>query len=147
MVIWWCLASPNLNWYKSYDTKCKIAINTNECSCAKSQKMEMEIFAFCDFRSKLFSCIFFKKECYKVQELTYIGAWNFTSIGTLMIKTTFVFVLVYWTAASLEHLNNKVNLTNKFELTPHMTLIKVSFISDQSICCNFSKKYEICNYL
>ena len=42
-----CLTSLNLNWYKSYDKKCKHAKNVNECFCTKSQKMEMEIFAFC----------------------------------------------------------------------------------------------------
>ena len=43
---------------------------------------------------------------------TYLEAWNFTSIGTLMIKTTFVFVLVYWTAASLEHQTRLIWRTN-----------------------------------
>ena len=38
IVILRCLTSLNLNWYKSYDTKCKNAKNTNVWFCTKSQK-------------------------------------------------------------------------------------------------------------
>ena len=37
-VILRCLTSLNLNWYKSYDTKCRNVKNTNVLFCTKSQK-------------------------------------------------------------------------------------------------------------
>ena len=37
-VILRCLTSLNLNWYKSCETKCKNAKNTNVCFCTKVQK-------------------------------------------------------------------------------------------------------------
>ena len=36
--------SLNLNWYKSYEKNEK---DENICFCTKSQKKEMEVFAFC----------------------------------------------------------------------------------------------------
>ena len=39
-VILRCLLSLNLNWYNSYDTKCKNAKNTKQCFCTKLQKTE-----------------------------------------------------------------------------------------------------------
>ena len=41
-VILRCLTSLNLNWYKSYDTKCRNVKNTNVLFCTKSQKNENE---------------------------------------------------------------------------------------------------------
>ena len=65
-----------------------------------------------NFRAKLFSYIFSTKNNIMYESCICLGPWNFTSIETLMIKTTFVFVLVYWTAASLEHLTRLIWRTN-----------------------------------
>ena len=47
-VILRCSTSLKLNWYKSYDTKCKTTKTQKSLFFTKSQKKtEMEIFAFC----------------------------------------------------------------------------------------------------
>ena len=45
-VILRCLTSLNLNWYNSYDTKCKNTKNANEIFEQYCKKLKMEIFAF-----------------------------------------------------------------------------------------------------
>merc|ERR1712008_127863 len=77
-VILRCSTSLKLNWYKSYDTKCKNPKKRKRVVFYKiAKKMEMEIFAFCTIAFEpieIWTCYAHQNDCHEFCE-SYKYGW------------------------------------------------------------------------